>query len=89
MTPIELTEENKRFVDDELAEGAFVSPDELINDALVQFRTYRNLMRRIEEGKQQLLEGRFLEVDEVGLKEFFDDVKARGRERANARNQTP
>ena len=85
MTSIELTHENERFVDDELAEGTFRSRDELINDALTQYRAYRSLVRRVEEGTQQLCDGRFLEVDEEGLKAFFDGVKARGRERAEAR----
>ena len=84
MTSIELTHENERFVDEELAEGTYRSRDELRNDALVQLRTYRNLMRRIEEGTQQLHDGRYLEVDETGLKAFFDDLKTRGRERADA-----
>ena len=85
MTPVELTNENERFVDEELAEGTYRSRDELMNDALVQLRTYRNLMRRIEEGAQQLHDGRYLEVDEIGLKAFFDDLKTRGRASVEAK----
>lgn len=88
MTPIELSDENERFVDEELAEGTYRSRDELMNDALAQLRRYRNLMRRIEEGDQQLRDGRFLDVDEDGLKAFFDDLKARGHERADSRKQS-
>ena len=81
MNSFRLSDENERFIEDELAEGNFWSRDELMNDALAQFRTYRNLMRRIDEGTEQLANGQYLELDAEGLKAFFDDVKARGRER--------
>ena len=87
MSSFQLSDENERFVDEELAEGTYRSRDELMNDALVQLRTYRNLMRRIEEGTEQLKNGHYLEVDSEGLKVFFDDLKKQGRERANAQKQ--
>lgn len=88
MTSIELTHENEQFVEEALAQGQYQSPDELLNDAVSQLRGYRELMRRIDEGIEQLRDGRYIEVDEAGLREFFDDVKARGRERAAARKNS-
>lgn len=85
MTSIELTQENEQFVEEALAQGQYRSPDELLNEALSQLREYRELMNHIEEGTQQLRDGRYIEVDEAGLRAFFDDVKARGRARAEAR----
>ena len=89
MTAIELNQENQQFMEEALAQGQYRSPDELLNDAVSQLRGYRELMRRIDEGNEQLRDGRYLEVDEVGLREFFDDVKARGRARAAARKNSP
>ena len=77
MTSIELTQENEQFVEEALAQGQYRSPDELLNEALSQLREYRELMNHIEEGTQQLRDGRYIEVDEAGLRAFFDDVKAR------------
>jgi Arc/MetJ-type ribon-helix-helix transcriptional regulator len=85
VTSIELTQENEQFVEEALAQGQYRSPDELLNEALSQLREYRELMRHIEEGNQQLRDGRYIEVDETGLRAFFDDVKARGRARAEER----
>lgn len=86
MTSIELTQENEQFVEEALAQGQYQSPNELLNDAVTQLRGYRELMRRIDEGNEQLRDGRYIEVDEAGLREFFDDVKARGRARAARKN---
>ena len=89
MTSIELTDENEQFVEEALAQGQYRSPDELLNEALSQLREYRELMRHIEEGTQQLRDGRYIEVDEAGLRAFFDDVKSRSRARAAARKNAP
>lgn len=89
MTSIQLTQENEQFVEEALAQGQYRSPDELLNEALSQLREYRELMNHIEEGTQQLRDGRYIEVDEVGLRAFFDDVKARGHARAEARKSSP
>ena len=85
MISIELSDENERFIDEELAQGTYQTRDELLNEALEQLRNCRNLMHRIEEGAQQLKDGEYLVVDQGGLKSFFDDLKARGRERASTR----
>ncbi len=89
MTSIELTQENEQFVEEALAQGQYRSPDELLNEALSQLREYRELMTHIEEGTQQLRDGLYIEVDEAGLRAFFDDVKSRGRARAEARKNAP
>ena len=89
MTSIELTDENEQFVEEALAQGQYRSPDELLNEALSQLREYRELMCHIEEGTQQLRDGRYIEVDEAGLRAFFDDVKSRSRARAAARKNAP
>lgn len=88
MTSIELTHENEQFVAEALAQGQYRSPDELLNEAISQLREYRELMAHIDEGNEQLRDGRYIEVDEAGLRAFFDDVKARGRERAAARKNS-
>ncbi|MBM4075557.1 MAG: hypothetical protein FJ267_07930 [Planctomycetes bacterium] len=88
MTTIELNHDNQKFLEDSLAQGEYRSPDELLNEAVSQLRRYRDLMTHIEEGTQQLRDGRYIEVNAEGLRSFFDDIKARGRARVAAEKPT-
>ena len=78
MTTFQLTEDNERFVTASLAEGLYASCDELFNDALRSLQQEHEWRRHVQEGTRQLRDGQYIEVDEAGLRVFFDDVKVRG-----------
>jgi len=41
----------------------------------------RQLRKEIEKGAKQLDRGEYLELDELGLKRYAEEVKTRGRQR--------
>ncbi len=77
------------FVQQEVASGNYPSPEEVISDGLRLLRERKvfELRREIEAGLSQLERGEGIEFkDDKLLREFFEDIKHRGRERL-ARSQ--
>ncbi len=89
MIPIELTQENKQFMEDALAQGLYPSRDELFNDALRSLQLEREWRRHAEEGARQLQSGEYTDFDDESLAEYFEGVKRRGRERLAAKKPAP
>ena len=89
MTTVQLNDDNERFVSDMLAEGLYVSRDELLNDAIHSLQREHEWRRHAEEGARQLRDGEYSTFDEESLAEYFEDVKRRGRERLAAKKAAP
>ena len=79
--------ELQQFVEQELASGRYQSVDDVICEGLRLLREQRlyELREEIDAGLQPLErhEGINLE-DERSLRDFFDDIKQRGRKRVEA-----
>ena len=88
---IELTAQGQRVVEKLLARGSFHSADEAVDYALEFFQDYQpsldSLKAKIQAARDDVTAGRVthFESDEE-LKEFFEDVKRRGRERCSEQN---
>lgn len=85
--PQSLPPELQQFVEQELASGRYQTREDVICDALrlLRERKLHELRREIDAGLQQLDRGEGIELeDERSLQAFFDDIKARGRERLEA-----
>ena len=77
------------FVQQEVASGNYPSPEDVISDGLRLLRERKvfELRREIEAGLSQLERGEGIELkDDKLLREFFEDIKHRGRQRL-ARSQ--
>jgi antitoxin ParD1/3/4 len=77
------------FVEQEVASGNYPSPEEVISDGLRLLRERKvfELQREIDAGLSQIERGEGIELrDDKLLREFFEDIKHRGRERL-ARSQ--
>jgi antitoxin ParD1/3/4 len=82
-----LPPELQQFLDQELASGRYQTREDVICDALRLLRERRlhELRKEIDAGLQQLDRGDGIEIeDDRSLQAFFDDIKARGRERLEA-----
>jgi len=80
--------ELRQFVDQELAIGQYHSAEEVICAGLRLLRERRlyELRRDIQAGLEQLDRGEGIDLeDEQALRAFFDDIKARGRQRLKAK----
>ena len=78
----------QQFLDQELASGQYRSADEVICAGLRLLRDRRlyELRSDIQAGLEQLERGEGIELeDQRALRAFFDDIKARGRQRLKAK----
>jgi len=86
--PHSLPPELQQFVEQELASGKYQTQEDVICDALrlLRERKLHELRGEIDAGFQQLDRGEGIELpDERSLRAFFDDIKARGRKRLEAK----
>ena len=92
MEPGTIPPDLQQFLDQELASGQYRSADEVICAGLRLLRDRRlyELRSDIQAGLAQLERGEGIELeDEQALRAFFDDVKARGRQRLKAKQTGP
>ena len=75
----------EQYVDDAIRAGRYQSGEQVFREA---FRLLRNHDRQVETlhadvkaGFDELDRGEAIGLDDAGLREFFDDVQARGRHR--------
>ena len=88
-----ISPELRQLIQQELAAGRYASEDELLLEA-VRLLAERNrrreeLQRQIQIGRDQLDRGEYIDYDEVSLREFFDEVQERGRQRYDASKRNP
>ncbi len=79
-----LPPELQQFVEQELASGRYQTREDVICEALrlLRERKLHELRKELDAGLQQLKRGEGIEIeDERSLQAFFDDIKARARER--------
>jgi putative addiction module CopG family antidote len=80
------------FVQHEVASGNYPSPEEVVSEGLrlLRERKLYELRRDIDAGFAQIERGESIEIkDDQALREFFEDIKRRGRERLNASQGRP
>lgn len=76
------------FVEQEVACGNYSSPEEVVSEGLrlLRERKVYELRREIDAGIAEIDRGEGIELKgEKQLREFFDDIRRRGRERLGAR----
>jgi antitoxin ParD1/3/4 len=80
-----IPKEYEGFVEEQITQGEYHSAEEVVNDGL---RVLQELKRReaefrqeVQKGVDQLNRGEGLRFDKEGLRQFFDELQRRGRER--------
>jgi putative addiction module CopG family antidote len=85
---ISIPPEIERYVAEAIAAGRFDSAEEALREAfgLLQQRDRQveSLRRDVKAGFDQLDRDEATEMDEAGLRQFFDDLQAQGRQRYEA-----
>ena len=70
------------YVQEAIASGRYQSADEVVQEALRLLREkdskFESLRADIKAGFDEIERGEGIELDEKGLRDLFDDVKARG-----------
>ncbi len=89
---VKLPPELERYVEQKVAQGEFASQDAFISEAMRLYRTlearHERLCEDVQAAIDQIERGEGVELaDDEELREFFDDIKSRGRERLGAEKQ--
>ncbi|NQU19759.1 MAG: type II toxin-antitoxin system ParD family antitoxin [Candidatus Nealsonbacteria bacterium] len=88
-----LPPEIQQYVEQVVATGRYESAEQVVREAFrllqEQDRAFASLQTDVKKGFDQLERGEGIELDDQGLREFFDDVQARGKGRYEAANLLP
>ena len=92
---VSLTPQLERLVKKKVKSGNYQSASEVVREALrlmqdrdrVREQRKQDLKRELQRGLDQLDQGEGISLDEPELREFIDDVKARGRRRLASRSR--
>lgn len=83
--PVVLSPEIERLVQQHMNDEEYRSTDDVLLAALhllQQYQVHQRLRCDVKEGFDQIDRGEALELaDDQSLRTFFDDIKARGRQR--------
>ena len=82
---VSLTPQLEALVQKKVKAGTYQTASEVIREGLrlLQQRDEEH-RRKVRAGFEQIERGEYIDLDEKGLKEFFADIKKRGRERLAA-----
>lgn len=73
----DLSAENERFIEQQVAAGVFPTRTEAIDAAIELFRQRKDLLDRLDEGRRQLDHGEYSEYDGASLAKRFDELRTR------------
>jgi Arc/MetJ-type ribon-helix-helix transcriptional regulator len=79
---IDLSSDSEAFLGETVSRGFFPSQSAALEAAVDLLRERQELLERIDVGRRQLEKGEYLEFDREGLREFFDGLLDRARQRA-------
>ncbi len=77
----ELSSDSESFIAKEIALGAFQSRDAALEAGIALLKKQRELIRKLDESHRQLEAGEFVDFDEDGLRQFFNELKVRATSR--------
>jgi Arc/MetJ-type ribon-helix-helix transcriptional regulator len=80
-----LSNDSEAFIADAIARGAYRTREEVLEAGVERLRRPDPLIERLKEGRRQLDEGEFVDFDEAGLRQFFEQLKERARSAAEAK----
>jgi len=80
----EISQENEHFIQQVIEEGSYRDRAEVLDEAVELLKQRKELLDHIDIGTQQLRNGEDTEYNDETLRELFDEIQARGRERYEA-----
>ena len=80
----DISQENENYIQQVIEEGSYRDRAEVLDEAVELLKERRELLEHIDVGTQQLKNGENIQYNDETLRELFDDIQARGRERYEA-----
>jgi Arc/MetJ-type ribon-helix-helix transcriptional regulator len=81
----DLSPETESFLAQQVAVGTYQSRADAIEAGVELLRRRQELLDRLDESRRQLDEGDYVEFDQEGLRQYFEELKQRARNRAEAK----
>jgi Arc/MetJ-type ribon-helix-helix transcriptional regulator len=81
----ELSSDSESFIQQQVALGVYRNRTDAIEAGVELLRQHKALLDRLDEGRQELDAGEYVEFDREGLRQFFENLKTRARRRAEAK----
>ena len=81
----ELSSDSESFIQQQVALGVYRNRTDAIEAGVELLRQHKALLDRLDEGRQELDDGEYVEFDGEGLRQFFENLKTRARRRAEAK----
>lgn len=81
----ELSSDSESFIQQQVALGLYRDRTDAIEAGVELLRQQKALLDRLDEGRRQLDDGEYVEFDREGLRQFFEGLKERARNRAEAK----
>ena len=72
--PADLSPGTESFIQREIALGTFQSRKDALEAGVALLRTRRELMNRLAESRRQLDEGEYVEYDDDGIRQYFEQL---------------
>jgi Arc/MetJ-type ribon-helix-helix transcriptional regulator len=73
----DLSPDTESFIQQQIALGNFRSRDDAIEAGITLLKRRRELMDRLADSRRQLDEGDYVEYDDDGLRQLFEELIAR------------
>lgn len=80
----DLSQDNERFIENQIASGGYNDRAEVLNDAVALLKQRQLFLDKIDEGARQLRDGEYTEYDDDSLRARFIQLKDRARKRVEA-----
>lgn len=75
----DISTDSEAYIADAIARGVYRNRADVIDAGLAMLRRHESLLAWIDEGRRQLDEGEYVELDDDGLKELMERLKERAR----------
>ena len=75
----DLSNDSEAFIADAIARGAYHDRADVIDAGLAMLRRHESLLAWLDEGRRQLDEGEYVELDDEGLRALKERLKERAQ----------
>ncbi len=82
----DLSHDSEAFLSDAASRGIYPSRTEALEAAVDLLRPRQSLVARLAESRRQLEECEYVEFDDEGLRQFFDQLKEWARRAAESKS---
>ena len=72
----DISPENAQFLQDQVAAGQYANGAQAVNAAVEVLKRHTELRAKVQLGLRQLDEGQYVELDEEGMDQFFQELFA-------------